>query len=303
MTKFERLCAMIAAVLLLALAGAPAAFAQSADNGVNAATFNATAPDLAMNSTTTTTTNTVSTNTTGGPSEASQTIDPKVYGEMFRILFAVFTIAVVLESALAVIFNWRLFLVYFDSRGAKTVISVVAGIVVAASLGLDVIDRLYKAMFSTGSAGLGVFGYAVTGLVLAGGSAGVNNILKALGFRSVRSEDEKEPKPRKTEAWLAVRLKRALSEKRPVQVFLTRDNEGERLIGTITGTKSPSFLPLLRTNPLRFPPVAGFPVPADSLVTVELRDPSLPTEQSGTEAIWGPYRVSGGAIIDFELTL
>ncbi|MDR6670223.1 hypothetical protein [Rhizobium sp. 1399] len=220
---------------------------------------------------------------------------------MFKILFVVFSIAVVLESALAVIFNWRLFLAYFDARGTKTIVSVVVGILVAWSLQLDLIDRLYKAMYSSGIA-LGPFGYVLTGLVLAGGSSGVNNILKALGFRSLQSEETKQPRPRPSEAWLAVVLVRKNSTKAPVQVFLTADNEGERLIGTIKGTKVPRFLARLRTNPMRYPTVAGFAVPADSIVTVKLRDPTLPIGQNTSED-WGPYKIAGGAIIDFDLTV
>jgi hypothetical protein len=298
-----RRCAMIAA-LLVAVAGAPGAIAQTppAENTVNTAST----ADTTTTNTTTTDTTTASSDTTNDKPNASasnsaQAIDPGVYGEMFKILFAVFTIAVVLESALALIFNWRLFLLYFDSRGAKTVVSAAAGILVAWSLGLDVIDRLYKAMFPGGNAGLGAFGYVLTGLVLAGGSAGVNNILKALGFRSLRDEEVRLPKPPTKQAWLAVRLNRKSAEG-PVQVFLTRDNGGERLIGTITGRRAPTFLQPLRANPMRFPPLAGFAVPSDSLVTVQLRDPTLPAGQDAS-ALWGPYRIGEGAIIDFELTL
>jgi hypothetical protein len=235
------------------------------------------------------------------PSDTAQNIDPAVYSEMFKVLFAVFTIALVLESALAVIFNWRLFLFYFDGRGTKTIVSVLAGVVVAVSLQLDVIDRLYKAMF-VGSSNLGGFGYFLTGLVLAGGSAGVNNILKGLGFRSLQNEQAKLPRPKPTEAWLAVRLKRNRSQSGPVQVFLTQDDRGERLIGTISGTTAPSFLPGLRTNPMRYPTVAGYAIPADSTVMVQLRDPALPAGQDLSEP-WGPYTVAGGAIIDFDLEL
>lgn len=223
-------------------------------------------------------------------------IDADVYGEMFKILFAVFTIALVLESALAVIFNWRLFLVYFDSRGMKTIVSVVAGVLVAVLLRFDVIDRLYKAMFHGGEAGLQGFGYFLTGLILAGGSAGVNKILVGLGFRSLRTEEARLPRPKPTEAWLAVNLVRE-EAKGPVQVFVTQDSGGERLVGTISGSTVPRFFAKLRTNPMRYPPVAGFAVPADSLVTVQLRDPV----QDAVSEPWGPYRVAGGAIIDFEL--
>ena len=180
----------------------------------------------------------------------------------------------------------------------KTVVAIAAGIAVTALLDLDVIALLSKAMTGT-KADLAFMGYIVTGLVLAGGSAGVNNILKSLGFRSQLTEEAKGPRPKPTEAWLAVQLKRVEAKAGPVQVFLTRDNEGERLIGTIKGKEKPKIFADLRTNPSRFPPVAGYAVPADSTVTVQLRDPV--SEKVST--IWGPYTVAGGAIIDFELEL
>lgn len=299
-SKPHRLFALLAAALI-AFAGVTGAIAQAppATNATEPAPSNTVVPDPAPANSTATNTTVPAPN--AGVPESAQQIDPAVYGEMFKILFAVFTIAVVLESALAVIFNWRLFLVYFDSRGTKTIVSVLAGVLVATSLHLDIIDRLYKAMYPGGS-GLGPFGYFLTGLVLAGGSAGVNNILKTLGFRSLQTAEAKQPKPRTKEAWLAVRLKRIRSEKTPVQVFLTRDNDGERLIGTIMGTRAPSIFARLRTNPMRYPNVAGFAVPADSLVTVQLRDPTLPAGEDVSEP-WGPYRIGEGAIIDFELTL
>lgn len=297
-TSVMHICCTAAAVTTLVVIGAGSAAAQGPDA---AASATSTSSPTAPVSPTPTPTPTPTPSQSPEVPASVQKIDPAVYSEMFKILFAVFAIALVLESALAVIFNWRLFLVYFDSRGAKTIVSMIAGIVIAVSLQLDLVDRLYKAMFA-GTAQLGGFGYFLTGLVLAGGSSGVNNILKGLGFRSLQSEEAKLPRPKPTEAWLAVRLKRKRSQSGPVQVFLSRDGQGERLIGTILGTTAPKFLTRLRTNPMRYPTVAGFPVPADSTVMVQLRDPALERGQDMSDP-WGPYTVAGGAIIDFDLEL
>jgi hypothetical protein len=226
---------------------------------------------------------------------AKPEVSPDVYNKMFKILFAVFAIAVVLESALALVFNWRPFLKYFDGRGVKSLISLALGWAVAASLDLDVVQRLYAAMLGTADKTFPL-GEFVTGLVLAGGSAGVHNIMRALGFRQTDRREEVIQRPEKTEAWLAVRLKRK-DAKGPVQVFVARNGGEGRLVGTITGDKPPPrAFAWAFTDSTRFPTVAGFPVAKDDKVEVILK-------AGDKEAKWGPYTVGPGAIIDFELTL
>jgi hypothetical protein len=53
----------------------------------------------------------------------------------FKTLVQLFVLAVLLEQALSVIFNWRAFLQNFDARGAKTIVAVaVARFVVGAGV-------------------------------------------------------------------------------------------------------------------------------------------------------------------------
>jgi hypothetical protein len=49
----------------------------------------------------------------------------------------------------------------------------------------------------------------ITALILAGGSAGVNRIMVALGFRSLRTQEDVVPRPPQNSAWVAVLLKRS----------------------------------------------------------------------------------------------
>ncbi len=54
----------------------------------------------------------------------------EVYTASAKALTMLFVTAVVLESAFAVIFNWRVFLAYFDTRGLKTIVMIVISTIV-----------------------------------------------------------------------------------------------------------------------------------------------------------------------------
>lgn len=140
-------------------------------------------------------------------SASSPALSDNPYSPAAKILFALFALAVVLESGLAVIFNWRPFVQFFDARGAKTVIAVVISLLFVVAFDLDLADSLVKSFFPDSSSP-GPIGPFITALVLAGGSSGVNNILVALGFRSAKTAESVTPRPPATKAWVAVSLRR-----------------------------------------------------------------------------------------------
>lgn len=229
------------------------------------------------------------------------TISDDVYSDMFKILFAVFVLAVVIESALALIFNWRPFLMRFDGRGVRSLVAFAVSWSVARSLGLDIVERLSEATNSAADAATSQLGFLLTGLILAGGSSGVNNLFRSLGIRQISRKDEILPKPARNEAWIAVRLRR-VNARGPVNVLLQRVGQNPRLIGSITGIGSPH--PLFAwalTDKSRFPAVAGFQVRGGEYVSLLLEG----RDETGAAvtASWGPYTVETGAIIDFELKL
>jgi hypothetical protein len=278
------------------IAAADAANATDASNAANAAS----AADQAANAQSQANAgNTVNTNASR---DADERLSPAVYSEMFKILFAVFVIAVILESALALIFNWRPFIRYFDGRGVRSVIALLVGVATASALHFDLVQRLYAALYPI-KTGLGPLGIVLTGMVFAGGSAGVNNILRSLGFREVSRTQDIAPKPPKNEAWVAVRVLRKAAVKGPIQVFIERQDElGRKLVGTIQGRRAPSRLfAWALADPTRFPPVGGFRIEKDASVAVIL----VGLNEDGEEVSesWGPYRFEGGAIIDLQLEL
>ena len=145
-----------------------------------------------------------------------------VYSTSLSVLTMLFVIALLLESAFSTIFNWRVFLTYFSTRGVKTIIMIVISFIVVYVFNFDAIASLIAAFKLpeqlpagvTKDAALaklvaeetGAVSKFITSLILAGGSAGIYNLMVALGFRSQRAEVD--PKPPVGQAWVAVRVKR-----------------------------------------------------------------------------------------------
>jgi hypothetical protein len=146
-----------------------------------------------------------------------------VYSTSLSVLTMLFVVALLLESAFSTIFNWRVFLTYFSTRGVKTIIMIVISFIVVYVFNFDAIASLIAAFKlpeqlpagMTKDATLaklvaeetGAVSKFITSLILAGGSAGIYNLMVALGFRSPR-EAEVDPKPPVGQAWVAVRVKR-----------------------------------------------------------------------------------------------
>jgi len=81
-----------------------------------------------------------------------------------EVLAAVVVLAFILERALAVLFEHRLFLKKFDGKGVKEVIAAFAAIVVCVRWNFDAISMIVLTDRTT------VLGELLTGMVIAGGS-------------------------------------------------------------------------------------------------------------------------------------
>ena len=57
--------------------------------------------------------------------------DSSTLGSAATILGQMLVVAIIMESAFAVIFNWRVFLEFFDGRGVRTVVMFIGGWIVA----------------------------------------------------------------------------------------------------------------------------------------------------------------------------
>jgi hypothetical protein len=224
-----------------------------------------------------------------------------VYGPSFKAIFILFIIATILESGLAVVFNWRPFIHLFDARGVKTIVSVVLAWFFVETFDLDIVTGLVNVYTGT-SHSPSVPGVFITALVLAGGSSGVNNLLTSLGFRSMKTAAQITPKPPATEAWIAVRLIRNAA-KGPVMVLIGPQNPPQPVAGTISGSSKQGLLRLFFRDYGRFPTAGGYAITQlGQPYAVQLvgSDSSSATIRS---PVWGPYPLAAGAIVDIEVRL
>jgi hypothetical protein len=134
------------------------------------------------------------------------------YEAAFKVLFAMFVLAALLELGLAVLFNYRYFLQYFDASGTKTIVSVFVAYTFVRTLDLDVVAKLVNVVWLSNysSSGLSKF---ISALILAGGSATVNTLMVTLGFRAVRTSESIQRRPPANEAWLAVMVSKGPNSK------------------------------------------------------------------------------------------
>lgn len=234
-----------------------------------------------------------------------------IYEQSLKALTILFVVAVLLENALAVVFSWRFFLTYVNVRVARTPIMVVAATVVVFAFGLDVLSSLiaiYKAPEGTApdlvANAPNWFSKLMTALIIAGGSAGVTNVMRALGYRKTAPEENAPAGPKAKQGWVAVRLKRkALVGDALVRLEVVAPQPNPLpapIVGTIN-EKLPPAEGLLLRNKNRFPQNGGYPVDVDKVYRVIVTG-----EDAGGNALKdtsADFMVAEKAIVDLEVEL
>ncbi|TAT71055.1 hypothetical protein [Rhizobium ruizarguesonis] len=245
-----------------------------------------------------------------------------VYTASAKSLTMLFVTAVVLESAFAVIFNWRVFLAYFDAKGVRTIVMIVMSAIVVFSFNLDVFASLLAA-FSLSDPGTtaaataanltrevgshtGPLSKTITALVLAGGSSGVHNMMYALGFRSNR-DAETTTRPSQEEAWLSVSVT-CKTVDGPVQISISKLDAAPDGITPISLAGSvrfrrPALKELLMRNLNRFPQNGGYVVEPDKIYAIQAvadkqGDPSMQMVSPGRY-----YKFAPRAVVDLDIII
>lgn len=116
----------------------------------------------------------------------------------------VLVLSLVFESAMSVIFDWRIFIRHFEGRGVKTPLIVGVAFVVFLNYDLDIVADILQALHVETSKS--VPGQFLTALLIAGGSSGVFRIFSHLGIRSP------EERARKAQAERSSRTKESTEE-------------------------------------------------------------------------------------------
>jgi hypothetical protein len=230
----------------------------------------------------------------------------QIYEKSLAALTLLLVVAVLLENAFATIFNWRVFLAYFSSKGVKTIVMVVVSLIVVNVFDIDVVASLISA-YKTAPEPSGLVSKFITALILAGGSAGIYNIMYALGYRTERRDAELNAKPPPDKAWVAVRVDRR-DAKGDVYVKLREIGPAAGaatapapIAGTITFRRQ-SLGDLLFRRPNRFPQNGGYVVTPGVVyaITVEGKN----EQGTSLKALAGEqYVFAPGAIVDFAVSL
>lgn len=229
------------------------------------------------------------------------------YAVSLKALTLLFVMAVLIESALAVIFNWRLFLDLFYGRGVKTLVMIAVSALAVWAFNIDVVQTMLGQYGLVSGEGGGPLSHFLTALILAGGSAGVYRILVALGYRQAPSEAEIRPKPKKDKAWISVKVLRR-SAVGQVYVRVTEAGQVTELSPPqLAGIVSPrcfwaiiGSVFLLDRN--RFPQAGGYELE----VAKEYRIEVTGHDEAGAVVVSdidGTYRFAPGAILDFTARL
>ena len=198
-----------------------------------------------------------------GPAFAEDTnaVVPNV-GQLGTELVALAVIVLVVESALATIFQWRLYRMLFNNRAVKTLVMVAVGLTIVLGFHYDIFARLVALVTpaSTPVTWGGKISTGLSALIIAGGSAGVNTLLQRLGIRSPIQAEPERPVLNKDQAWISVRVKRNTAVG-PVQIAvreLADDAKAPALAGTLAErTFWETVREAFMADAMRFPTYGG----------------------------------------------
>jgi hypothetical protein len=247
-----------------------------------------------------------------GASDAVPNMGAANYPDAFIALVLLFFLAVVLESALAVIFNWRPFVETFNPRAVRPLVAVIVSYFIVDGFKLDLVGSLVEAIRPGGatpaSDGFFTFSKALTALVIAGGSAGVNSLLIALGYRQIKTPETVAPKPPPDKAWIAVKARRDEAVG-PIEVLIgpkpAVEGADPPIVGVIPGNSGGGPFSYFLANKGRFPTYGGHTLQPDGteyVVVLSARSKD-PAKTEPVKVKWGPHTFARGAIVDIEITI
>jgi hypothetical protein len=107
-----------------------------------------------------------------------------------EVLVKFLVLSVIFEVALTPVFNWRIFLRYFDGKGLKTPLTIILAFLMFWGYRLDIIRDVLIAL-NYADPGITFWGQVITAMLIAGGSDGVFRVFTKLGIRNPAEAEEK----------------------------------------------------------------------------------------------------------------
>lgn len=229
------------------------------------------------------------------------TLTGELYEKSFKALFILFVLAVLVENGLDLLFRWRPFVSYFETRSVNPLVSFLLSFAFVSLFHLDIATGLLN-VYSEARLEPGLPGMVLTAMIIAGGSAGVNRIFRALGFRPLTSEAElaMAEKPPQGRAWISVKLD-ALSKATGTLSVQVGPVATPAIAGTIEAGRGPvnRLVSFFVRDRHRFPQSGGYAILPNTECKIIL------SGYDATGALicdsWGPFTAAPGAIIDTVL--
>jgi hypothetical protein len=164
-----------------------------------------------------------------------------------QTLLMILVLAILLETGLSTLFNWRLFLLYGEGRGIKVPIAVAVAYLFVNQFNIDAIAEILSS-FSGNTYPPGTGGKILTALIIAGGSSAVFSIFERFGIRNPLERRETAEKMRK-KSHLKVQVTRdKVSRSQPITVKID-----EEIVGVIEANRN------------RFGGIVGYEIPPGEL--------------------------------------
>ena len=135
---------------------------------------------------------------------------PSDWDRLSGVLLQLLAVVLVVESALAALFQWRVYRMAFNARAMKTPIMFFIGLLIVLSAGYDPMDLILRTVMATAPTSgtmRSIITSGLSALIIAGGSAGIFALLKRLGLRAPEdmAEQEAQSKLGSDQAWLSIR--------------------------------------------------------------------------------------------------
>ncbi|MDF3886688.1 hypothetical protein [Cupriavidus basilensis] len=242
---------------------------------------------------------------------ATPEVSPTALRTSFTVLVAAAVLALLLESAFALLFNWRLFNVLLVGRMVRSPIMFAGSLLIVRQFDFDLMARLFDAYYPQSVPSTSSWGTSIlTAMILAGGSVGVNRILTSLGFRSPVQSPNAPRDLDEGSAWLAVEVERRSGVDKLIVAVTEVTYDGVSPVRTavgIAGTPRPSFRSLFNGDQWRVPRSGGIRVAAAKYYTITAQDIVSGTVYDVTGKVLPDggrptiFRFGPRAILDFRI--